>query len=106
MNDLTLDQQGMLAVWQRHTYAEFALKDVDAALATMTETPYVFLIPSGTGGRGLAAVREFYAGQFLPNIPPDFKLTSVSQTFGDDRIIEECVIRLTHTRQSIERIIS
>src|SRR5580704_16693930 len=27
---------------------------------TMTETPYVFLIPSGTGGRGLAAVREFY----------------------------------------------
>jgi hypothetical protein len=39
----------MLAAWQQHTYAEFALKDVDAALATMTENPYVLLIPAGTG---------------------------------------------------------
>jgi len=37
MNELTPDQQTMLATWQQHTYAEFVLKDADAALATMTE---------------------------------------------------------------------
>jgi len=40
----------MLATWQQHTHAEFVLKDADAALATMTEKPYAFLISSGTQG--------------------------------------------------------
>jgi carboxymethylenebutenolidase len=86
-----------VATWQQHTYAEFVLKDADAALAAMTENPYVLAIPSGTGGMGRIGVREFYARQFLPNIPPDFDLTSLSQTFGYDRIVEEFVIRFTHT---------
>ena len=47
MNTLTPTNRRMLATWQQHTYAEFVLKDADAALATMTEHPYVFLIPSG-----------------------------------------------------------
>jgi carboxymethylenebutenolidase len=97
MNTLTLDQQAMLATWQRHTYAEFVLKDADAALATMTENPYVFLISSGTRRTGRAAVREFYANHFLPKIPPDLELTSLSQTFGNDRIVEEMVMRFTHS---------
>jgi carboxymethylenebutenolidase len=42
-------------------------------------------------------VHEFYAHQFLPKIPPDFELTSLSQIFSDDRIVEEFVIRFTHT---------
>jgi carboxymethylenebutenolidase len=97
MSTLTPDQRAMLAAWQQHTYAEFVLKDADAALATMTEDPYVLAIPCGTGGSGRAGVRKFYADQFLPNIPPDFELTSLSQTVGDDRIVEEFVIRFTHT---------
>jgi len=40
MKNVTPDQQTMLATWQQHTYAEFVLKDADAALATMTENPY------------------------------------------------------------------
>ena len=87
----------MLATWQQHTYAEFVLKDADAALATMTEHPYVFIIPSSIVRVGRAAVHEFYAMQFLPNIPTDLEITSLSQTFGDDRIVEEMVIRFTHT---------
>jgi len=86
-----------LATWQQHTYAEFVLKDADAALATMTENPYVLAIPSGTGGTGRIGVREFYADQFLPYIPPDWELTSLSQIFGEYRIVEEFVIRFTHT---------
>ena len=97
MNQLTPDQKTVLAVWQQHTYAEFALKDADAALATMTENLYVMSIPSGTGALGRAGVREFYARKFLPDIPPDLELTSLWQTFGDNRIVEEFVIRFTHT---------
>jgi hypothetical protein len=40
---------------------------------------------------------EFYANQFLPSIPPDWELTSLSQIFGEDRIVEEFVIRFTYT---------
>jgi carboxymethylenebutenolidase len=97
MNNLTPYQQTMLAAWQQHTYAEFVLKDPDAALATMTADPYVLAIPCGTGGSGRAGVREFYANHFLPKIPPDFELISLSQIFGEDRIVEEFVIRVTHT---------
>jgi carboxymethylenebutenolidase len=94
---LTPDQQTMLAVWQQHTYAEFILKDADAALATMTENPYVFLVASGVGCTGRPAVYEFYSKKFLPNIPPNLEITSLSQTFGADRIVEEMVMRFTHT---------
>ncbi len=97
MANLTPRQQTMLAAWQQHTYAEFGLKNSDAALAVMTEDPYVFNIPSGTGGVGRAGVHQFYADQMLPNLPPDLELVSLSQTFGDDRIVEEFVIRFTHT---------
>ena len=97
MTDLTRNQQTMLDAWQQHTYAEFALKDPDAALAVMTADPYVLLVPSGTGGVGRAAVRRFYAAQMLPNFPPDLELVSLSPIVGDDRIVEEFVIRFTHT---------
>jgi carboxymethylenebutenolidase len=97
MNKLTPYQQTMLASWQQHTYAEFVLKDADAALSTMTEDPSVFLVTTETGVTGRAGVLNYYADQFLPNIPPDLELTSVSQIFSSDRIVEEFVIRFTHT---------
>ena len=97
MKNLTSDQQTMLATWQQHAHAEFVLKDADAALATMTENPYVFLIGCGVVRVGRAAVCEFYANKFLPNIPPNFEITIISQTFGDDRIVEEMTVRFTHT---------
>jgi carboxymethylenebutenolidase len=97
MDRLSPYQQAMLATWQQHTYAEFVLKDADAALATMAENPYVFMISSGVVRVGRAAVREFYANHFLPQIPPDLEITSLSQTFGDNRLVEEMVIRFTHS---------
>jgi carboxymethylenebutenolidase len=54
----------------------------------MTENPYVFLISSGIGRVSRAAVHEFYANKFLSNIPPDLELSSLSQTFGNDRIAD------------------
>ena len=93
----TPDQQTLLAAWQRHTYAEFGLKDADGALATMTENPYLLMIATGTACIGRAAVREYYANQFLPAIPPDLELESLSQTIGADRLVEEMVVRFTNT---------
>jgi carboxymethylenebutenolidase len=97
MNDIAFSRQTMSATWQQHAHAEFVLKDADAALATMAANPYVLCIPSGKGGTGRAGVREFYARQFLPNIPPDFELNSVSQVVGGARMVEECVVRFRHT---------
>ena len=73
------------------------LKDADAALATMTENPYLLMIATGTACIGRAAVREYYANHFLPAIPPDLELESLSQTIGSDRLAEEMVVRFTHT---------
>jgi carboxymethylenebutenolidase len=91
------DQQPLLAAWQQHTYAEFVLKDADAALAAMTEHPYLLMIATGTACVGKAAVREYYADHFLPAIPSDLELQSLSQTIGSDRLVEEMVVRFTHT---------
>jgi len=55
--------------------------------------------PFRPGPAGRAEVREFYANRFLPNIPPDCELTSLSETFGCDQIVEEFVVRFTHTLQ-------
>ena len=97
MNNLNSEQQAMLTVWQQHVYAEFVLKNAEAALETMTENPYVLLIPSGTGGTGKEGVRDFYANHFLLHIPPDIELVPVSETLAQDRIVEEYVVRFTHT---------
>jgi carboxymethylenebutenolidase len=97
MNDIAFAWKSLPAVWQEHTHAEFVLKDADAALATMVEDPYVICIPSGTGGAGRAEVRDYYARQFLPSIPSDFELVPLSQVFGGERLVEEFVVRFTHT---------
>jgi carboxymethylenebutenolidase len=97
MTTLASDHQIMLSTWQQHTEAEFALKDADAALATMTANPYVLFVATGTGGTGREAVRDFYANHFLHSIPPDFALVSVSQIFAQEHIVEEFVVSFTHT---------
>jgi carboxymethylenebutenolidase len=97
MTTLASDYQMMLSTWQQHTQAEFALKDADAALATMTANPHVLFVPTGTGGTGREAVHDFYANHFLPSIPRDFGLASVSQIFAQDHIVEEFVVSFTHT---------
>lgn len=97
MQRLTANQEAMLATWKRHTHAEFVLKDANAALATMSPQPYVFLVPTGMGAWGRPNVHAFYADGFLPNIPPDFEMLSLSQTLGESRLIEEFVTRFTHS---------
>jgi hypothetical protein len=56
-------------VWDQHVGAEFSAKSADDAVATMTATAYVNLIPLMIGARGRDQVRDFYADHFVSQLP-------------------------------------
>jgi carboxymethylenebutenolidase len=98
MNELlTAAQQEMLSVFQKHVNAELE-GDLYTTMETMSENPHLNHVPVMAGGEGKEGVRKFYhdhlVGKFFP---PDVKMTSVSQTVGSDRIVDEMVISFTHT---------
>ena len=72
--------------------------DLDATMATMVADPHLINLASGTGGVGEAGVREFYAthliGQFFP---ADVEFIPISRTGDGERLVDEMVIRFTHT---------
>ncbi|MFM8604750.1 MAG: ester cyclase [Cyanobium sp.] len=84
-------------LFQAHMQAELNA-DLATTMATMVEEPHLINLGSGTGGNGRAAVQEFYAthliGQFFP---PDVEFITISQTINGERLVDELVIRFTHT---------
>lgn len=93
------EQQTLIDVWESHTAAEFEHKDPDAAMATMTDDPTLVHVPVGTGATGAAAVRRFYTEVFIPQSPPDFELDLLTRCVAQDRVIDEFIVRFTHTVQ-------
>jgi carboxymethylenebutenolidase len=49
------------------------------------------------GGDGKEELYDFYAKYFLPQIPSDTEMVPVSRTIGQGRLVDEMVIRFTHT---------
>lgn len=94
---LTPAQQQISDIWDLHMRDEFVVKDADATMTTMTDDPVVNHVPVLTGGVGPDEVRAFYAESFIPQMPPDFTVTPVSRTIGDERVVDELVISFTHT---------
>jgi carboxymethylenebutenolidase len=92
-------EQALIDVWDAHTAAEFAEKDADAAIATMTEHPVLIHVPVGTGATGREPLRKFYRETFIPHMPPDFELELLSRSVGHNRVIDEFIVRFTHTVQ-------
>lgn len=90
-------EQALIDVWNRHTAAEFEEKDADAAIATMTDHPVLIHVPVGTGATGREALRKFYREIFIPQMPPDVKLQLLNRSVGQNRVIDEFILRLTHT---------
>jgi len=86
-------------VWEAHTRHEFATRDVEATLATMVEEAYVNHVPVLTGGRGKAALRQFYSRDFIPTMPPDTTLTPLSRTIGEDQLVDEMLFSFTHSQE-------
>jgi carboxymethylenebutenolidase len=52
-----------------------------------------------TGGHGKAELAAFYSTDFIPAMPPDTKLQSVSRTIGVDQLVDELIFSFTHTQE-------
>lgn len=68
------------------------------AMATMVPEPYVNHIPTMTGGSGATELRAFYRDHFIGQWPADTKITPISRTMDDERIVDEMLITLTHDK--------
>lgn len=99
MTSFTPEQQALIDVWEAHTAAEFLEHSADAALETMTDHPSLTHVPVGTGATGREEVRRFYAEIFIPQAPPDIELQLLTRTVGNDRLVDEFILHLTHTVQ-------
>ena len=84
------------ALFDAHVRAEFVDRDLDATMATMTERPYVNHVPTMAGDLGREAVRAFYGRHFIGKWPADTPIEPVSRTVGQDRAVDEMIIRFTH----------
>jgi carboxymethylenebutenolidase len=97
MTHYTDSEKALIDVWEAHTAAEFEQKDADAAIATMTEDPVLIHVPVNTGATGKTGLRRFYAEIFIPQMPPDVELQLLSRSVGQNRVIDEFILRFTHT---------
>src|SRR5438876_12179428 len=97
MSEQTTHQDNLVRLWEEHIRYEFETKNAEDTIATMVEDAYVNHIPVMTGGVGHAELREFYATHFIPKMPPDMAMTPLSRTIGTDQLVDEMVIRFTHT---------
>jgi carboxymethylenebutenolidase len=97
MTRFTDADQALIGVWEAHTAAEFEHKDADAAIAMMTERPALVHVPVGTGATGKEALRKFYSEVFIPQMPEDVSLQLLSRSVGQDRVVDEFILHLTHS---------
>ncbi len=94
---LTDAQQRLHDVWEEHIRYEFVTRSIEDTLATMVEDAYVNHVPVLTGGVGREELREFYSKRFIPQMPPDTELIPISRTIGNDQLVDEMVLKFTHT---------
>ena len=94
---LTADEQKLNDVWNEHLRAEFSAHSPDETIVTMAANPLINQVPVMIGGEGKEEVYEFYTKYFLPQIPADAEMVPVSRTIGQGRLVNEMVLRFTHT---------
>jgi carboxymethylenebutenolidase len=79
------DEEAALgALFDLHVRAEFVDRDIDETMATMA------------GGHGAEAVRQFYVDHFIGHWPADTRITPVSRTIGQGRVVDELLMSFTH----------
>ena len=87
------------AIFDKHVKCEFQYHDVDATMKTMVKEPYVHHVPVMTGGIGYDGVYDFYKNHFVGKMPDDIKIERISRTVGKDRVVDELILKFTHTRE-------
>ena len=99
MTDSVVDSQlhSIADVVAKHIQAEIDL-DLDTTMATMAENPHLTVFPTLAGAVGKAALREWYANHFIGRfLPPDGEIINISQTVGETQVVNEDLVRFTHT---------
>jgi carboxymethylenebutenolidase len=86
------------AVFDEHVRAEFELRDAAATIDTMAPQPYLNHVPVATGASGRDALHAFYRDRFIPSWAADTEVVPISRTVGDDRIVDELLVRFTHSQ--------
>src|SRR5205809_2010360 len=94
--NLTPAQETLGQLWEEHVRHEFVTHNTEDTLATMVEDAYVNHIPVLTGGVGRDELRKFYSERFIPQMPPDTEMTSISRTICNDQVVDEMVFKFTH----------
>ena len=97
MSELSAQQTRLAQLWEEHMRHEFQTCSTEDTLVTMVEDAYVNHVPVMTGGVGHAELRQFYATHFISKMPPDMEMTPLSRTIGTDQLVDEMVVRFTHT---------
>jgi carboxymethylenebutenolidase len=87
----------MTDMWDLHLQSEFAARSTEETMATMTATPRVNVVPLMVGGGDAPELRLFYSNHFLNQLPPDIETVPVSRTVGQDRVVDELILRFTHS---------
>lgn len=95
---MSADDVDLGRLFDRHVAAEFEDRDAEATMATMVDDPTVVHVPTLTGGRGRAELHAFYRDRFIPSWPEDVEVVQVSRTVGEDRVVDELIMRFTHSR--------
>ena len=93
-----MNREAMVELWTQHTRYEFERKDADQAVSTMVPHARVMHLPTMSGASGRDALRAYYADVFIPAQPPDTRLEVIRRSLGDDVLVDECVMELTHDR--------
>jgi carboxymethylenebutenolidase len=94
-----MPDDNLVALWEDHLQFEFETRDADATMATMVPEPYVNHIPTMTGGVGHDELKRFYKYHFIGGNPVDTELVPVSRTVGADQIVDEMIVKFTHTSE-------
>ena len=84
------------AIFDLHVKHEFEDHDVEATMKTMVPEPYVYNVPTATGGAGYKGVHHFYTSYFVGKMPADTSVTRVSRTVGEDQVVDELILSFTH----------
>jgi carboxymethylenebutenolidase len=90
-------QKNLARFWEEHIRHEFETRSTADTLATMVEDAYVDHVPVLTGGSGKTELANFYSKHFIPKMPPDLEIVPVSRTIGSDQLVEELVLKVTHS---------
>src|ERR1700740_2856387 len=85
------------ALWEAHCWYETHTRHVGPPLAAGVAEPLFNHTPTMPGGVGFESLRHFYAHHFIGVNPPDFELLPVSRTVGESSLVDQFIVRFTHT---------